>query len=302
MHGKRQADIYQEVLQRLSSMEKFGESKHEAKINGTAKDGIYSHSTANTYSRECLKFADYVKTNSPQGRYTPLEASKSLAREYIARENANKSPYTVKLERSALAKLFGVEGTELGAVRNRSRENITRSRNRTIISEKTGKEIKNTSTRSGRFSEKNHPDEVAFARGTGMRRAEMGKVHGDQLFKRADGSYCFKIIDNQAKGGRFREIPIRGNVERIKELCEEAGHGKVFSNVPNHMDVHHYRYEYATNLYREFARERNDIPKAERYCCRKELKGTWYDKSAMKIVSEALGHSRINVIAEHYLR
>jgi hypothetical protein len=66
------------------------------------------------------------------------------------------------------------------------------------------------------------------------------------------------------------------------------------------MDVHHYRSEYASTLYRKLARQ--EIPKAERYCCRGDLKGTWYDKAAMKEVSEALGHSRISVIAEHYLR
>lgn len=32
------------------------------------------------------------------------------------------------------------------------------------------------------------------------------------------------------------------------------------------------------------------------------LKGVVYDKKAMKVVTEALGHNRISVIAEHYLR
>lgn len=303
-HGKQRVDLHQEIKHALRSMERFGESKYDAKRDGTAKDGIYSYSTAHVYNRECQKFAHYVSEHSPQGRYTSLEDAKSYAKEYIERENADtsKSAYTVKLERSAIAKLYGIDSRELGQVRERAREDISRSRERTVISEKTGKEIKNPSTRNGRFSEKNHPNEVTWARGTGMRRAEMEQVCGDQLHQRVDGSYYFKMDGTQCKGGREREIPVRGDIERIKELCERAGHDRVFEKVPSHMDVHHYRSEYASNLYRELARERDAIPKNDRYCCRADLKGIWYDKRAMKEVSEALGHSRISVIAEHYLR
>ena len=38
------------------------------------------------------------------------------------------------------------------------------------------------------------------------------------------------------------------------------------------------------------------------YVCRGELKGTIYDRKAMAIVSDALGHNRISVIAGHYLK
>lgn len=303
-HSKQRMDIHQEIKNTLRAKECFGESKYRAKKDGTAKNGIYSHTTAKIYNRECQKFAEYVREVSPQGRYTPLSDSLKYAKQYIEHENidTHKSAYTVKLERSALAKLFGVDARELGTVRDRSRNEITRSRERTVISEKTGKTIKNQKTRSGRFSEKNHPNEVAFARGTGMRRSEMCSVRGNQLHQRDDGSYYFKMDRAQCKGGRTREIPVRGDIELIKNLCEKAGHEKVFSKIPAHMDVHHYRSEYASKLYKELAREKEKIPKADRYCCRNDLKGVWYDKKAMKEVSEALGHSRISVIAEHYLR
>lgn len=303
-HGKQRIDIHQEIKASLRSMERFGESKFDAKHNGTMKDGIYSYSTAHTYNRECQKFANYVKEVSPQGRYTSLEDAKAYVKEYIARENADtsKSAYTVKLERSALAKLYRMDSRELGEVRECKRSDITRSRERTVISEKTGKEINNQSTRAGHFSEKNHPNEVTFARSTGMRRSEIEQVRGDQLHQRADGSLYFKLEGSQCKGGRPRELPVIGDRDKVKELCDRAGHGRVFEKVPAAMDVHHYRSDYATTLYKSIARERDDIPKNERYCCRGDLKGTWYDREAMKTVSNALGHNRINVIAEHYLR
>ena len=301
--SKPKLDIHHEVKIALQKMESFGQSKYHDKLSGDTQGKIYSFSTARAYNRDCQRFATYVAENSPTGRNTSLQDAFKYAKEYIAKENASeKSPYTIKAERSALAKLYQCKAEELGTVRERSRENITRSRERTVVSEKTGKIIKNQSTRAGRFSEKNHAAEVAFARGTGMRRSEMEQVRGNQLHQRADGSYYIRMVGNQCKGGREREIPVRGDVDRIVEMCRAADSGKVFESVPAHMDVHHYRSEYASNLYNELARVPGEIPKEDRYCCRNDLKGVWYDKPAMKEVSEALGHSRISVIAEHYLR
>lgn len=303
-HGKQRVDLHQEIKSCLRSKERFGESKYQAKKLGTAKDGIYSYSTAKIYNRECQRFAEYVKEHSPQGRYTTLEQARGYAKAYIEQENnnSNKSAYTVKMERSALAKLFGCDSSELGKVNDRSRADITRSRERTIISDKTGKEIKNPSSRSGHFSEKNHSDLVEFAKSTGLRRSELESVRGDQLHKKANGDYYIKLDGKQCKGGRVRELPVIGNVEKVKELCAASGHNKVFEKVPHAMDVHHYRSVYASELYKQLAREVEVIPKEDRYCCRNDLKGIWYDKNAMLKVSEALGHSRISVIAEHYLR
>lgn len=304
--GKLQNDLHQEIKKKLRAKECFGQSRYKAKQDGMVKDGIFSYQTAKIYNRECQKFARYVCKMSPAGRFTALEDALSYAKDYIAMENASgKSPYTVKLERSALSKLFGVDAKELGEVRLRARKDIKRSRIRTVISSKTGKEIKNQSSLAGHFSEKNHKDEVLFAKSTGMRRSEMQKVRGDQFFRQKDGSYCFRMDSYQCKGGRARIIPIIADhkeIARIKELCEAAGHDKVWDKVPVKMDVHHYRSCYATNYYNLLARDRDNIPQQDRYCCRKDRAGVWFDKLAMLQVSEALGHSRISVIAGYYLR
>lgn len=300
MGHKNKVDLHQQIKQELKSMERFGESKYEAKRSGTYREGIYSYSTAKTYNRACQKFAEYVREVSPQGRYTSLEEAKQYAKAYIEKENANhnKSAYTVKMERSALAKLYRVEARELGFVDERSRANITRDRAKTVISEKTGKVIKNTKTCYGRFSEKNNKEIVEFCRSTGLRRSELIELKGNQLVEK-NGNY---YLDVKGKGGRERLLPIRGNVDAVVTRCVTAKDNRVWEKVPGHMSVHNYRSEYATALYKELARPIELIPKSERYFCRGDLKGTWYDKVAMKEVSEALGHSRISVIAEHYLR
>lgn len=286
----------------LQSMERFGESKYEAKRDGTMQYGIYSFSTAKTYNRDCQKFAEYVKEHGRAGRYTPLRETKDLAKEFLAKEIASgKSAYSLKLERSALAKLFGVPGKELAHIQDRSRADITRSRERYVTSEKTGKQILNPSSRAGHFSEKNHPQLVEFCKSTGLRRAELEKLRGDQFYKDEKGDYRIHLGDNQAKGGRDRDIHVLRNNELVRELCERAGHDRVFGKLPQ-FDVHNYRSEYATERYKDLARDIKDVPREERYYCKGDRKGEVFDKAAMKIVSEDLGHSRINVIAGHYLR
>ncbi len=81
----------------------------------------------------------------------------------------------------------------------------------------------------------------------------------------------------------------------------EAGNKKVFTKISSAADIHSYRGDYATAIYLANARPLDQIPKCDRYYCRKDKKGIWYDKEAIKITSKALGHNRINVIAEQYL-
>ena len=283
-------------------MERFGESKYEAKRNKTMQNGIYADSTAKAYHRDCQKFGEYVKEHGDRGRFTPLRETLDLAREYMQLEKSSgKSASTLHSERSALAKLFGVPGREIAILPPRCRAEITRSRERTVISEKTGKVIQNPSTRAGHFSEKKHADLVEFLKSTGLRRDEVKHVRGDQLHKDAQGNYFIRMENHQCKGGRVRDIPVYRNNEKVRELCERAGHERVFSKIPQ-MDVHHYRSVYATARYKELARDIKDVPMKERYYCKGDRKGEVFDKKAMEIVSQNLGHNRINVIAGHYLR
>ncbi len=109
-------------------------------------------------------------------------------------------------------------------------------------------------------------------------------------------SYFLDII---GKGGRERRSPVLSDeaVERIRNA-----NGLVWDKIPNGADTHAYRADYCTAVYNKYARLVDEIPKEERYCCRSDLKGVWYDKKAMAVASAALGHNRISVIAAHYIR
>ena len=75
-----------------------------------------------------------------------------------------------------------------------------------------------------------------------------------------------------------------------------------------------YRAEYATAIYKAHARAIEEIPydrvnrgtgrryQSEVYTCRKDEAGKKLDKAAMLICSKALGHNRISVVADNYIR
>lgn len=266
------------------------------------KDGIYSLNTSKMYNRECQKFADYVIQQHGNAKLS-VEESRDYATEYLKNGIENgMSPYTLQMQRSALAKLYGCTGNDICDLPPRHRAEITRSRNHTVVSGKTGKIIKNQSVCAGRFSEKNHAEIVAFCRSTGLRRSELESLTGDQLEITEDGDAYIHLHGYQCKGGRPRVVPVIGDISNAITLCQNAGRNKVFPRVPQAMDVHSYRSEYAVAIYNQYARPLDELERKEKYYCRAELKGTVYDRAAMLEASKALGHNRISIIAEHYLR
>ena len=281
MGHRNKKSLIRQVQERLDSMLAIGQSKYEDKKLDLTKRKIYSWSTYKSYLQQCCQFVRYCKDK---------HHCKNLAdcRQYVGEwmeSRKDLSAYTLKLSASALCKLYGESLEELGITTKRAaRSEITRSRG--------------TAKRDAHFSEQKNADFVEFCRSTGLRRSEITKLRGDQLIER-DGEYC---IETTGKGGRFRVITICGDVELVIGKMKEAGTGKVWKKVPQNADIHSYRADYASRIYLKYARPIEEIPRKERYICRKDKAGIVYDKAAMLEASKALGHNRISVVGEHYLR
>lgn len=281
MGHKNKKSLIRQVQERLDSMLAIGESKYEDKKIDLTERKIYSWNTYKSYLQHCCQFVRYCRDN---------HHCKNLAdcRQYVGEWMGSRkdlSAYTQKLSASALCKLYGESLEELGITTKRAaRSEITRSRG--------------TAKRDSHFSEEKNAEFVEFCRSTGLRRSEITKLRGDQLIER-DGEYC---IETTGKGGRFRVITICGNVELVIGKMKEAGTGKVWKKVPQNADIHSYRADYASRIYLKYARPIEEIPRKDRYVCRKDKAGIVYDRKAMLETSRALGHNRISVVGEHYLR
>ena len=328
-------DLHQQAYDRLTGMQAFGESKKEAVANGTEKEKIFSFNTYKSFWKHTKYFIKYIKENHPE--CTTLKSAKKYVNEWLqTRVDQGLSAWTVQLEAKAMGKLYGISPDDENYFKppKRNREDIKRSRGDRV--------------RDKHFSKTNNDELIKFCKGTGLRRAELGELRGKDLVTREEieaeisqiesrpaeeltpadtkrlemlqdtrlfeGDY-FTHVRN-GKGGRERMSPIIGPnteqiVERIKSTPAEE---KVWQHIHQSADIHGYRAEYATIIYKAKARAIEEIPydrvnkgsgrkyQSDVYICRKDEAGRKLDKVAMLVCSKALGHNRISVVADNYIR
>ena len=328
-------DLHQQAYDRLTGMQAFGESKKEAVANGTEKEKIFSFNTYKSYWKHTKYFIKYIKENHPE--CTTLKSAKKYVNEWLqARVDQGLSAWTVQLEAKAMGKLYGISPDDENYFKppKRNREDIKRSRGDRV--------------RDKHFSKTNNDELIKFCKGTGLRRAELGELRGKDLVTREEieaeisqlesrpaaeltpadtkrlemlqdtrlfeGDY-FTHVRN-GKGGRARLSPIIGpdSAQIIERMQNTPGEEKVWQHVHKSADIHGYRAEYATAMYKAHARPIEEIPydrvnrgtgrkyQSEVYTCRKDEAGRKLDKAAMLVCSKALGHNRISVVADNYIR
>lgn len=277
-------NMIDQTIKELISMCAFGDSRHKDKRKKVTKEKIYSYSTFESYKRHCCDFAKYCQKNH---KCKTLASSRLYVDEYLKRKmDAGYSPSTIKLIASALGKLFHEPTTNFIKTPSRNRDIIKRSRHIVL--------------RDKHFSIKNNKDLIVFCECTGLRRRELENLKGDCLVKKGN-DYYIKV--ENGKGGKYRLAPIIDNNKYVLDKMQSVGSNeRVWGKVHNGCDVHGYRSVYANCLYRKYARDIQSIPYKERYYCRKDMKGVVLDKKAMKLVSKALGHNRIEVFAYSYYR
>lgn len=328
-------DLHQQAYDRLTGMQAFGESKREAVANGTDRDKIFSVNTYKTYWKHTKYFIAYIKEHHPE--CTTMKKAKKYVNEWLQHcVDQGLSAWTIQAEAKAMGKLYGItpEDKDYFTPPKRNRQDIKRSRGVRV--------------RDKHFSKTNNDELIRFCRGTGLRRAELESLKGRDLVTReqieAEISRIESLPANErtpgverhlevlqdtrmfdceyfihvrsGKGGRERMSPIIGKdvgmiVERMQNTPADE---KVWQFVHQSADIHSYRGDYATTIYKATARPIEEIPydrvnrgtgrqyQSEVYVCRKDEAGKKLDKAAMLICSKALGHNRISVVADNYIR
>lgn len=325
--------LHQQAYERLNEMQSFGESKKEAEKMGTDREKIFSYNTYQSYWKHIKYFLQYLKENHSE--CTTLRAAKSYVNEWLQyRVDQGLSAWTVQLEAKALGKLYGIQPDDADYFHppKRNRRDIKRSRGDRV--------------RDRHFSKTNNDELIKFCQGTGLRRSELEELRGKDLISKQEiekemdllkqkirtpgeqkrlevlqDTQMFPDVEwfthvRNGKGGRERISPIIGShaeqiIQRIQGTPAEE---KVWQYVNVNADIHSYRSEYATAIYKAHARPIEEIPfdkinrgtgrryQSEVYVCRKDEAGKKLDKNAMLICSKALGHNRIEVVANNYIR
>lgn len=282
MGYKNKKSIILQVQELLDQKLAIGSSKYEAKKAGTSHLYIYSWQTYKNYLRNSINFMKWAKeTHSCKN----IDTARKYVDEYILRFS---NAFTQKSYASALAKLYGCRTTDFVKTGTRYRKDIKRSRKQVSM--------------DAHFSREKNQELINFCCCTGLRRHELANLKGTSFVIKNERP---EIIVEKGKGGKPRFVPIIGTHEQVTAIIERmsnAGESNVWAKIHDAADIHEYRARYANAMYNQIARKPELIPLKERYCCRKDLKGIWYDRQAMEEVSRALGHNRVSVIAYNYLR
>lgn len=329
-------DLKQQTKDRLEMMLQagVGQSKKDAIAKGTDRDKIFSYNTYQTYYKHCKYFAEYVAQNHPEA--TTLRAAKKYVPEWLQsrvdqvdQNGKHLSAWTINTERQAINKLYGIspDDKDFFVAPIRHRQDIVRSR---VPVE-----------RDRHFSVTNNDEFIRFCKATGCRRSAVEKLRGDDLYSaaRLEGDVLlgkltgkmadlalearqlfphveYFVLHRGDKGGRSRFAPVVGPDERqvVGRMIGTRPEEKVWQHVPKNADIHSYRGDYATTIYKMCARKIEEIPfdkvnrgtgqryQSEVYVCRKDESGKKLDKAAMLLASKALGHNRLEVVANNYIR
>lgn len=284
----------------------------EGDSNLYTKDKIYSFSTYRDYIKQASYFGKWAKA---EHNCKLIDNARPYVNEYLQKCIDDKlSACTIKLRASAIAKLYRCSTRDFIQTPARHRADIRRSRGEAVRDKKF-------------LRSKDSEELIHFCRATGLRRNELRHLRKEQLVYVEDlQSYCIRI-QADAKGGRLRYIPV-SDKQVLQRFRDTPAGGKVWASVHSCADIHSYRADYATAIYKKYARSKDELLANRKekiaelkarglkgteltkelnrqdscYFCRRDLKHIVYDKEAMKIVSDALGHTRISVIAGHYLR
>lgn len=265
----------------------LGSERSKDKSEADTKNKIYSKATFKTYKQQFRHFADWLKEAHPEA--VTLEDARAFVDDYLRHLiELERSAYSISTAKAAIAKIMGVEATQFIATPPRLRADIKRSRGEAV--------------RDKHISEKKEEELARFTSATGLRRKEMTMIKSDDLFFKNGQAYL--NITKGTKGGKPRIAKIVGETEEeTKDIVKwiQSKQGRLFNKLSSNYDNHYYRASYANRLYNQLKRDIDKIPTQDKYIMRKERAGEVYDKQAMFLVSNALGHNRISVIAQSYL-
>ena len=219
----------------LESKKCIGESRHEAKAEGTAHKGIYSYKTYDAYKNASKQFVKWLKSEFPEIKHVS-EIDRDICKKYIKhREQSGCSAYTYSQDMAMISKTLDISLTKKECnVATRKLSNI--KENRTDNGFRTS---------SGAIE--------SILRGTGLRRNELINLKVKNLVVQGD-RVVGVLVKKGSKGGKVREVQVRKEYqEHIYKLIEGLeSHSKVINEeIPKELQAHRYRAEYAQSMYKE---------------------------------------------------
>lgn len=244
----------------LEQKKKIGKSRHKAKEQGVASQGIYSYKTYDAYKQASKTFSTWVRAEHPDIKYLN-EITRDICKEYIKhREQVGLSAYTYSQDMAMISKTLNISLTKKECdVATRKLANIKKNR-----------------TDNGYRTESGTIESILSA--TGLRRNELVNLKVKNLL--IDNEKVTGIlIESGSKGGKERQVQVRKEYqEYLYKVIEgsEKDLNVINEVIPKELQAHRYRAEYAQAMLVEL-----------------EQLGR---KNPLQDLTKNMGHNRISVL------
>jgi len=322
--GKRPS-LETQVLRLLKDKSKFGEKRHDAKIEKANQvrnekyekmksegihveledvkvtkkevvlEGIYSFQTFEDYKKTSLQFVKWLKENHNDVKF--IRDSHGLAAEYLqSLVDRGLAATTISSQGSALAKLFGKPAATFGF----------------NFPEKKQKDIKKGRTEQPWKAsiQIKYAEELKVLSVIGLRRHEAAGVKTSQISE----NYS-KLHKISGKGGKIRDVEVL-DPELLRKYVESHPQkdGKIFPPLPKQMNIQQERRNYVTKFYKREEdklypdktkidpREKNTEGKYINLITREGEESKALNKEILTKITKNIGHNRLDVVVRNYLR
>lgn len=307
----RKTSFKEQMIRALNSLNCFGQSKYLAKQesykNGNKGkiSGIYSKKTMQDYKKVAEQFSVWTKDNGFRFKNLNDVSNEHILQYLIEKQNKGVSPWTISHDLSALNKIFSRDISKKGTIL-KSRKNADIKNNRGL----------GNNYRPSVYAR--NKDLISFLSATGIRRQSITSIRpSDAIRNDKDIIIGFRLLE---KGGKSRNAYVIKNNQTditafVDNHLKEHGNTPFWNKVNKNLNTHWYRAEYANTLYKDLLNASTkgldyfdgykeyfiDSAKLTQATSghRKTTKG--YDTQCLAMVSQNLGHNRIDVVYTNYL-
>lgn len=301
----RKGRLKHEFLTELKKEIKYGESKHAAKQLAREEasknheafqqvKGIYSSKTYDSYRKSLNTYAEWVCRNHSEVKN--MAQAKQYVHEYVDElRDRGLSEWSVHMYVYSLASAYKCSPAELNiTLKQRSRADVVRNRESADSPMRNNARYENT---------------IKLAKATGARRMELLRLRPSDFRQQVDklGNPTGELeVFKRGKNGIERWCIVNPSYKdfvldylKSVEPIVVDGESRLLkkSDLPSSLSVHDLRADYAADLYNYYQQQGRGT--GEMYHCRKELKGCHFDKGILHLVSDALLHTRTNVVISY---
>lgn len=306
----RKTSFKEQMFRSLNALNRFGQSKYQAKLEsyqagkGGRVEGIYSKKTMQDYKKVAEQFQQWTsaKGYSFQGL---SEVSDTHIIEYLTkRQEKGCSAWTVSHDLSALNKIFNksITKNEAGL---KARKNADIKNNRGF----------GNNYRASVYTK--NKDLTAFLSATGIRRQSILSIKPSLAIRNKENIVIgFHVIE---KGGKARNCyVIKKKQADITSFVDnqllKQGDTPFWNRTDKNLNTHWYRAEYAHTLYNDLIQAHNkhqdyfegyrdtfiNVSKLKQATGGHGAITKGYDTETLAVVSQNLGHNRIDVVYSNY--